>query len=145
MVRLKPITKEELLPLIELGFDGDAELPTYHIAPGTTKEMALSNFKNIETFEANGNMEYYAVTLNDHPIGFTVFMNDGVNPPILVSFAIHVLYRNEHMLKDWLGKLKSMHRFFVGLWSKNTRAIEFFKKNDFTIIREKTNFVLLWQ
>lgn len=145
MVTISSIQKDQLLHHILIGFGGDADLAKYHIAPGDTQSMAENSFSRIEEYEEYGTLEYYAVKMNEDVIGFTVFMKKEGKMPILVSFAINVLYRVGFILKAWLGLLIDKCHFFVGLNDKNTRAIKFFLNNKFSVHAEEQNMVLLCQ
>lgn len=140
MIKLIKIDPIVLPHYVKLAFEGDDDLLTrYHISPGTLdhcSEHTLGFIRENADFYKK-DIEFYAVVKDvETPIGFTIVIrNEGRNE--LYSFGIGVKYRNEENRKGWLKEVEETigKNYYLVLWSKNTRAIEFFERNGFIIHR----------
>lgn len=109
---LTEITLTELYPYIKIAFDGDMELPKYHISD---KNYALHTYETI--YEASNilSLTYYKVG----EFGFTVLA-----PGLLYSFGIATAYRDKKTLENWFCEIKDIIPIFeCVLHDKNSRAI----------------------
>lgn len=150
-VKLEHITINQLKPYIYTAFRDDVKLKEYHICPGTYREMTMHNYNNILDHSNEYAMKCYKVVKDEaQDIGFAVIIEKPV--PVLLSFGISIMNRTKDVLLQWLDELRKIFNndsFGVGLWSKNTRAINFFLRNGFEIGQESSvdnkNFIVLWQ
>lgn len=111
-MKLTSIALSELLPYIHLAFDGDTDLPKYHIAD---MDYALHTYDQICETAKILDLTCYKVG----EIGFTV-----IAPKLLYSFGIAPAYRDKKNLESWFVNLKDiMPTFEVVLHDKNSRAI----------------------
>src|SRR6185312_14058480 len=135
MVALEKIKIEELKDYVKLAFDGDAELlVSLHVSPGDLDHCVdhTMSFISANADFYKDDIEFYKVMNDEEPIGFTVIIkNEGPNE--LYSFGINILHREKELLQEWLRKVKELLGipYAMVLWSKNTRAINFFEKNGF--------------
>jgi hypothetical protein len=143
-VELIPIYKSELKKLIELAFEGDTDLcEKYHISPGTLQHCVDYTYKFISDDLLAPDMNYYEINLRDGnistQIGYTVTVIAENPPHDLYSYAINMKWRKKEILIQWLDEVEKLLGlpFGTGLHPRNTRAIEFFKKNGFTEIEHK--------
>ena len=141
-IRLRQICKTKLLEYVRIGFEGDAELlDKYHVSPGTLDhcvEHTMGFITENENFYKD-DIEYYAIILdNETIIGYTIIIVNEKLPNELYSFAINIKYRTKEIVLLWLKAAERLLAipYYVVLWSKNTRAIEFFEKNGFIVERE---------
>jgi len=110
---LEQITIEELLPLIIKAFEGDTELPKYHISD---RDFAWHTYDAICKTAEILPLKYYKVC----DFGFTV-----TSPGLLYSFGINIEYRTPELLKLWFDEIKEiMPKFECMLHGKNSRAIK---------------------
>lgn len=126
----------EIAPHVRKAFEGDNDLlSTYHISPGDLDHCVSDTlrciYENADHYKED--MVCYKVALDGDPIGYTIVLIDENNPCELYSFGINIEHRNAALLQEWIGKVKEKigKVFFTILWNKNTRAINFFKKNGF--------------
>ncbi len=135
MVKLESISKWELSDLVQNAFDGDEELLSrLHITPGKLEECSEHTSLCIlaKQEEFGSKMEMFAVKLGDDTIGYTVIIRHGdANPPELYSFGINIKYRKGEILNEWLDRIREIigSSFYIVLWKKNDRAINFFRAN----------------
>ena len=136
-IQLKAISAGDLRQYIELAFCDDNELLTnIHISPGTLTHCVDHTLglidENREFYKDD--METYVVLKDEKtPIGFTVLIKNESIPNELYSFGINTSHRNQENLLPWLGEIKERlgDPYYVVLWNKNERAIQFFKRNGF--------------
>lgn len=136
MIELVPITKEAIKNCIEIAFNGDVELlESLHISPGTLEHCVDHTFSLIIANDkiCKGDVKYYAVSKDENIVGYSVVI---VNPKYtneLYSFGININYRTKEIVQQWLGLIEELLGlpFYIILWSKNKRALDFFKKNGF--------------
>lgn len=138
MVVLERIYKIELPVYVKLAFEGDEELLNdLHISPGS-----LDHCVNHTLGLVNGSadfykddIEYFKVSLNDETIGYTIVIKNETRPNELYSFGINIKYRTKEILQSWLTEVEKIlsKPYYIVLWSKNTRAINFFERNGFVV------------
>lgn len=140
MVQLQEIGIEQLRPLIAVAFSGDhALLENYHISPGTLDHCADNTFgmilENADFYK--GDMQLFRIDKDNAAIGYTVVIKNEKLPNELYSFGINIAHRNRETLKKWLSEVEKIlaKQYYIVLWSKNTRAIDFFAKNKFSVLR----------
>ena len=139
-VALTPIKAEDMRLYVLSAFSDDLDLLTqYHISPGSldhcvdhTMEFIDENAKYYKD-----DIKFYAVKYGEVVIGYTIVILNEKTPNELYSFAINVNYRKKDILQEWLQEVKKeLGEYYIVLWSKNTRAINFFEKNGFKVKRE---------
>ncbi len=134
MIELKSIPVNEVLFHVRKAFEGDADLlSTYHISPGDLDHCVNDTLKCIYENAAHykEDMVCYKVELDGESIGYTIVILDEHHPCELYSFGINIAHRKADILREWLDSIKEKigKVFFTILWNKNSRAINFFKKN----------------
>lgn len=141
MIKLVKIDKNSLRFYVKLAFGGDMDLlEKYHISPGTLDHCANHTMGFIEenTNHYKDDIEFYAVVLDfETPIGYTVLIKNEKAPHELYSFGIKKEYRTAENLKGWLNAVREQLKtpYYIVLWSKNDRAINFFERNEFIVQR----------
>lgn len=111
-MKLTQIPLSELLPYINIAFDGDTELPKYHIA-----DSDYANHTYDQICETAKILDLTCYKYGE--IGFTI-----VASKLLYSFGINVNYRDKKTLENWFCELrKLLGTFTVVLHDKNSRAI----------------------
>jgi len=148
MVNLVPANIDELRQLIWDAYKDDTDLiDKYQAGDRTFEECVDFNAKEIAECSARpsyGDMTFWKVVPADNPwetIGYSVLVQrDGI-PGWLFSFAINIKYRSADYLQSWLDQVESVLGlpYYTALWDKNSRAIEFFKKNNFVPKKDKKN------
>ena len=109
---LTPITIDELYVYIKIAFDGDTELPVYHISDS---KFAWHTYEEIIKTAKILPLTYYKVG----DFGFTV-----TSPGLLYSFGINVAHRDKETLQKWFAEIKDiLITFDCALHGKNSRAI----------------------
>lgn len=141
-VVLKKVDVLDMQPLILRGFSGDEELLSHlHISPGSLDHCVRHTLNfvmdNVDFYK--GDLECYSVVFNGNEIGYTIVIRNENAPNELYSFAIHINYRKKEILQAWLAEIEKIigKPYFIVLWAKNTRAIDFFEKNGFEVDRER--------
>lgn len=139
-LKLIPATLPQMHELVKLAFDGDTELLNlYHISPGTLDHCVVHTMNFIVENEAayKQDMEFYSVRLNGIKIGYTVVIRNEHEPNELYSFGININYRKSEILEKWMAEIKNMlgGSYFVALWGKNKRAINFMERNGLEVYR----------
>lgn len=136
-----PIGRRDILePLVSLAFAGDEKLLSeYHIAPGDLAHC-VDNTLGLICMNAwfyKGDMEWYSVNHAGGVIGYTIIIRNEKTPNELYSFGINIKSRTEEVRKKWLEQLGKLLEipYYIVLWSKNTRAINFFERNGFSVLR----------
>lgn len=136
-VKLTPIDKGELKPLVTLAFEGDNELlDTYHtLAPATLEECVNNTFAFIDKNKDfyNEDMSCFKVTVNGIAVGYTITIKNEKMPNELYSFGIKKEFRTWEITSQWMERLQTIlgTPYYMILWAKNTRAINFFERNGF--------------
>ena len=142
-VKLIPVEKDEIKSLITLAFEGDNELlDIYHkLAPATLEECVNNTFAFINENKDfyNEDMLCFKVTVNGIEVGYTITIKNETFPNELYSFGIKKEFRTWEITSQWLNKINELLGlpYYMVLWSKNTRAINFFERNGF--ISEERN------
>jgi hypothetical protein len=140
MVTLEPISIQELSPLVALAFRDDKDLlERYHVSPGELDHCVEHTMRFIEGNHDHfkDRMEIYRVLKHDETIGFTVLIRHHNGFDELYSFGINIASRKNYVLLPWLEAVKKKINcnFYIVLWAKNSRAIKFFERNSFNVLR----------
>lgn len=138
---VKTLDKQLFQEAMRAAFFGDTDLKKYHIKPSDDYEaMVQDSYFNISIVRGELGADLYLVYSDDVLIGFTCIV-----PKIsmLYSFGINIDYREKNVLKEWMRQVQDIMFSFTGhinvmLYSKNTRAIQFFKKNGFGFVFKNT-------
>lgn len=80
-------------------------------------------------------------------VGFSILVINEDAPNELFSFGINIHYRSKKIVMKWLKEVQwKLGKFFwIALYKQNTRAINFFLKNQFTLQEEENrSFVMLF-
>ena len=139
-VHLIPIDQEDVLFHVENAFAGDAELlEQYHTSPGPLKHCVENTMQFINENAAyyKKDMEFYALVFGGQVIGYTIVIKNDKVPNELYSFGINMAFRIKEVVTSWLKAVKEILGvpYYIVLWSRNTRAINFFEKNGFAVQR----------
>jgi hypothetical protein len=139
-LKFEKINREEIAFHVRRGFEGDEKLLNkYHISPGTLEHCVDDTMKfineNADFYKED--IEFYSVTLYGASIGYTIVIKNDPRPNELYSFGINIEQRTEEIRKVWLSEVEKIigKPYYIVLWSKNTRAINFFERNGFLITR----------
>lgn len=143
---LKEYKKEDIKNLIKDHFKTDDELiKLYHLKSGTDVETcAEQTFQDLQHTD-NSSFKFYEILDNETSVGYfgTEF---GI---YLTTIFINPLYRNKDKVSIIWSLIKSrLHsEFNTAIYKKNTRALNFYLKNNAKIINEgitnNTPYVLL--
>lgn len=141
-IYLGPTNLEELGQYVENAFNGDINLlNTFHTSPGTLQHCVENTMKLIKESADyyKDDMKFYAVVVDGVPVGYTVTVKNDKLPNELYSFGINISHRSKEVLMAWLKAVEEKIGipYYIVLWSKNTRAINFFERNGFAV--ERTN------
>lgn len=135
---------------IHVGVQGDDEFKDYFETKQVKPTVCEHIFDFIDEARHLMGLKYYKVFLKDNGrmrvIGFTVLSK--YPTPWLYSFAINKEYRNREVLSEWVKSLKKElgDTWILTLYNKNTRAINFFKKQGLTeTYKDNEKTLLLWQ
>lgn len=142
-VSLMPVARQDISDLVAMAFGGDDGLLTkYHISPGSLMHcventLGLIN-ENADFYQQD--IKFFGVNIGDNRIGYTIVIKNETHPNELYSFSIQKQYRTPEIKKQWLDEIAKLlgRPYFVSLWSKNTRAINFFQNNGFVITRRSS-------
>ncbi len=137
---MNQISIDDLRPLVEYAFTGDRELiEKYHITGGSLKDCVDSTMEAIMDVNNVYGLKCYDVYLFADKIGYATF-----GPEFLHSFGINIKFRTKEILNDWWKLMnKIMSDFFCTLHSKNTRAINFLKRQGMIVHSEGENLINL--
>jgi hypothetical protein len=144
-VNFIPISLQDVEPYVYHAFNEDEELlHIYHISPGTLDhcvEHTMNFIKENAAFYGE-DMKFYKLLFLGKSIGYTVFIKNASQPNELYSFGINIKFRKQDILINWLEGVKENigNDYTVALWEKNSRAINFFKKNGF-ILEKEANYL----
>lgn len=156
-VKLIPTDIDSLLWLINFAYDGDNDLIlNYQQGDRTFEECVEFNFNEIrDNMESNvfkDDMKLWSIGMEEDgergitTIGYCVTVENEEQPHMLSSFAINSKYRSKEVLMKWLQAVEDKigEGYYTAIWNKNTRAINFFKKNGFSdvVIPDKTYTIL---
>ncbi len=152
MIELKliPINLSELYPLIKYSLQGDEEILHYQRHPEKSMQEccqyiydSIAKFYNNPVFE--NDMQLWNVVLQSgrvvDSIGYTVTVLNDKIPNTLYSYAIKKEYRKKVFLTSWLNAIEQItgQDYYTALYNRNTRAIDFFKKNGFEDFDNRDN------
>lgn len=137
-INLIPIELHQVRDYVKRAFENDIELlERYHISPGTLDHCVdhTMDFINRNVDHYKGDMKLFAVQFGGIIIGYTILIQNEKTPNELYSFGININYRKPEILKAWLKEIEEIlgKTYFVALWSKNERAVNFFLKNEFKL------------
>lgn len=140
MVTINKVYLSDIKPLVEKAFLGDNDLlEKYHIVGGSLEDCVNSTIEAIRDVDKMYGLRYYMITNDGVAVGYMT-----LGPDFLHSFGINIQYRQKDILKEWWSELLNiMSDFFCTLHSKNTRAIEFLKKQGMIVHDEKDNLINL--
>ncbi len=139
---LAPTRLEEIRQYVENAFNGDINLlNTFHTSPGTLQhcvENTMGLIKESADYYKD-DMKFFAVVVDGVPVGYTITVKNSQLPNELYSFGINISHRKKDILLAWLKAIEEKigKPYYIVLWSKNTRAINFFERNGFAV--ERTN------
>lgn len=144
MIELKLIqaSTNELYSLVSYAYAGDADLiDKFQAGERTYQECVDFNCNEILDRMSDpvfsGDMTIWKICLQSgdeiDDIGYCVTVKNDGNLHWLYSYAININYRKSVFLIDWLKAIENVLGlpYYTALWNKNTRAIDFFKKNGF--------------
>lgn len=143
MVKIDNISKPKLLGLIYKSYEDDFDLfEKYHVQKGDAETLAIKTMEMIEQASAQFPIICYKVMLNKEPIGYFVISRE---MGLLYSFAINKKYRTKEVLVNWWKYVRMVlgKTFTSVLYSNNTRAISFLKKNGMEVNRTDGDLVTL--
>lgn len=127
--------------LIESNFKLDKDLiKKYHIEEGNCYKTASKRTYN-DLLKADKSFKLYGVFFKEDLLGFfgTEF-NNYVN-----TIFVKPIYRNKEYMKNFFSLIKETvgDKFYTALYNKNTRAIDFYKKNGGVVFGKKDNYTIL--
>lgn len=145
-IQLIPVLINELKSLINFSYSGDGDLIASYQAQTTRtfEECVEFNYNEIASHLNSSiykdDMQLWKITLTENnktkDIGYCVTIISDPPPGMLFSFAFNMVYRKQAYLTQWLRRVEELlwQPYYTALWNKNTRAIDFFKKNGFEAI-----------
>ena len=142
MIKLTTIPIDQLKDIIAYSFEGDNDLlNTYHISPGTLSHCVSHTFGFIEKNKDFYGSDWHCYRIDcidcvegdGAAIGYTVTITNAELPNELYSFGIRKEFRKKEILQKWLAEVEKTIGipYYLVVWTKNTRAVEFFIKNGF--------------
>lgn len=147
------ITSKELRELyVKETFEGDKELfEKFHIIKSSEENCIKDTISKIEeSYDSDlvENYTFYGLKEDGKKVGyFTKFQKREGRylVDVLHSFGININHRNKKTFKRFMEILENFFedRIIVGLYKKNTRAISFLEKNDFLIIQNEEEYLIL--
>src|SRR6266849_3414375 len=141
MVTMFDIQPEELRGFITIAFQGDTALiNTYHLVNGSLDKCVNSTVMEIKKVARTDKLSYYGIIWDGRPIGFTVL---GKN--FLISFGINLRFRTKEILPLWWQLVCTAlnEEFVTWIFKKNTRAIDFLKRNGMIVIEEHPDYIAM--
>lgn len=139
------VSKIELYKLqkyCRIAFEGDADLwEKYHQGDKNFEDTVINNIRSVIEISQQKAVFCYSISFKNEIIGFFVLVED----ILLYSFGINKNYRTREITTTWLNMVKDLmpSDFIVCLRSENTRAINFFVRNDFEIFSQDDQDVTL--
>lgn len=133
-MNIKLHDKENMKSVILESFKTDQELiDTYHVVSGSGLDNCVNKTFN-DLNKADPSFKFYLLEDNNKQLGF--FGKEYSN--YLTTIFIHPDYRNKQSVsKIWnLIKNEFTTPFYTAIYKKNTRALNFYLKNNGRIIRE---------
>lgn len=136
---VQKINIDELLEYVESAFEGDEDIVFYYDKKEKVKsirEAAENVVKKIK--KGYSFAEIRGVKINGGKAGYFIYTED-----LLVSFGINKGYRIKEILIDYWECIKAElgETFQCLLYSYNTRAIDFLKRNGMNILFENTTLL----
>lgn len=127
--------------LIESNFKLDKDLiKNYHIEDKNCYKVASKRTYD-DLLKADKSFELYGVFLKDDLLGFfgTEF-NNYIN-----TIFVKPIYRNKEYMKQFFNLIKKTvgDKFYTALYNKNTRAINFYKKNNGVVVEKTDDYTIL--
>lgn len=141
---VKTKDKQLFQEAMRIAFFDDAELKKYHIKPSDNYEdMVQDSYFNIGIAKGELGADLYVIYYKEILIGFSCIVP---KLSMLYSFGININHRNKNVLRDWINGMQNIIYSFSGninvlLYSKNKRAIDFFKKNGYGVIFQNTKIM----
>lgn len=131
---------EDLGEYVSIAFKDDKDLLTEYSHYSTMEELIETNVANTIELAKTKEVKCYGLFLEDTPIGFTV-----ISERLLYSFGINLYCRQKEVKAIWLSWLRRVfdNNFVVCLYSKNTRAINYFQRNRFEEFSNDGNIIYL--
>ena len=148
MMQFKEIGIDSLLVYISKAFQGDEKLrTTYHIKFfNHINDSAIDSYNRILELEHTSELpiNYYGIESDGEKIGFIVVIGIA---NVLYSFGINIQHRSDINKVNFINFVNNLTKgnTTVYLYEKNTRAIEFLKRNNFTEVgkvMDGTNHVI---
>lgn len=145
-MRFKQIhTDEELYDGIWMAFYMDSDLiHKYHILENCSfEDCVLDTFKNIKECVEKTDCECFQILYDEELIGFFAISRAY---SFLYSFGVNVNYRTSQILEMWFGYVSVLlgSEFTCSLWAKNSRAIDFLKKQGMRLY-ESTDSIVVYK
>ena len=134
MLQFKEIGIDSLLVYISKAFQGDEKLrTTYHIKFfNHINDSAIDSYNRILELEHTSELpiNYYGIEDNGEKVGFIVVI---MLANVLYSFGLNINHRNDINKAEFINFVEKITKgnTTVYLYEKNTRAIEFLKRNNF--------------
>lgn len=130
---------DELKSYVEAAFEGDDDIVFYYDRKEkvkTIQEAAENVVKKINKGYSFAEMR--GVKINGAKVGYFIYTED-----LLVSFGINKGYRLKEILIDFWEEIKKElgETFQCLLYSYNTRAIDFLRRNGMNILFENTTLL----
>lgn len=141
-IKLIPADRSQLKELITFAFEGDNDLlDKYHISPGSLEHCVNHTFtfidKNKDFYQSDMHIFSVGIQIDEEykTIGYTITITNETNPHELYSFGIRKEYRIKEIKEAWLIAIDEVipPPYSIVLWSVNTRAIDFFRRNGFYV------------
>lgn len=136
-MELKEITLEQCFKFLLDHYGEDKDLiDVYHIEAGT--DVVTCATRTMNDLKSGMDLKLYQIDES------TVFGTELGNTYLNVIY-VRPYFRNKSKMKDIWSKIKTVcsDNFYTGLYKKNTRAINFYLKNDGQIISKTDNGVLI--
>lgn len=132
MTTFTKIGIDTLLLYINSAFrDDDKLFNTYHIHPGSFHDCAVDTYNTItEVAQTYPETVIFGIKQNDEKIGFITMLPSS---SILHSFGININFRIPGIKGAFIEFVNKYlnNKTTVLLYTKNTRAINYFKRNSF--------------
>jgi hypothetical protein len=137
MVTFVKILPHSLRPAIISAFEGDIDLINkYHLVNGDLKTCVQDTERRIQEVSENDPLEFFALYCEENLIGFTV-----IGDSFLLSFGINIRYRFKAIVLYWWNLVCKMldYEFATWIFKKNTRTMDFLKRNGMKIIEDNND------
>jgi hypothetical protein len=137
MVTFVKILPDSLRPAIKAAFEGDIDLiDKYHVVNGDLQICVEDTERRIQEVSENDPLEFFALYYGKVLIGFTV-----IGDSFLLSFGINIRYRVKYVVLGWWNWVSKLldYEFATWIFKKNTRTIEFLKRNGMKIVQDNND------